>query len=102
MVNAFERDVSNDLDHGVAILTLICAQVKPKFDGSLPSYPLKFGTPMDNDQRFGIIKGIISLQSQEIIKAYSIVERRIVESCSNMMKGRNVKVSNWLVLFFHG
>ena len=54
---------------------------------------MKFGTPMDNDQKFGIIKGILSLQSQEIIKAYSVVERLIVESCSNMMKGRNVKVT---------
>jgi hypothetical protein len=76
-----------------AISVLICLQIKPKFDGSLPSYPLKFGTPMDNDQKFGIVKGTLSLQSQEITKAYSIVERRIVEGCSNMMKGRNVKVT---------
>lgn len=73
MVDSFERDV------------------KPRFDGTSSSYSLNFGEPQDNDPKLGINKGILLLPVKDLVSVFRAVEKEIVDSCSDMVQGHDVK-----------
>ena len=56
-------------------------QLKPKFDGTMEKYDLKFGQITDNDPSLKIYKGRITLSSKELSPVFDAVISKILASC---------------------
>ncbi|KIM26381.1 hypothetical protein M408DRAFT_192451 [Serendipita vermifera MAFF 305830] len=57
------------------------SDLKPKFDGTMEEYSLKFGSLRDNDPTVGIHKGRITLSDEDLRPVFDLVTKQIIASC---------------------
>ncbi|KIM23492.1 hypothetical protein M408DRAFT_27841 [Serendipita vermifera MAFF 305830] len=74
-------------DHEIikSMIDVFEKDVKPKFNGVLSQYELKFGTLIDNDLPSGIERGTITLSNEELKPAFDAVVNEITASCSGVI-----------------
>jgi hypothetical protein len=93
MVDAFEEKVS---DSSLAIdgwaQLYHARQLKPKFDGTMDTYNLRFSCSDDNDSRLGIHKGEITISNQEIKPLFDTVIDKIVTNCFDTLISQKTEV----------
>ncbi|KAG8752842.1 hypothetical protein FRC14_006668 [Serendipita sp. 396] len=65
-------------------------RTKRIFDGSQESNVIEFGS-RDNDRKYGIIQGKITLTASEVRTAFDDIIKRSTESCLKLLRGRQVK-----------
>ncbi|PVF99199.1 hypothetical protein CPB86DRAFT_315495 [Serendipita vermifera] len=63
---------------------------KRVFDGSQKGQ-IKFGGRGDNDPKFNILQGILTVSKDNMTSIFDDVIKRIVMSCSKLLKGRKVE-----------
>ncbi|KIM20211.1 hypothetical protein M408DRAFT_334072 [Serendipita vermifera MAFF 305830] len=66
-------------------------ELKPKFDGSLDSYQIRFGGVNDTDERLGIYKGRITLSRQDLKDAFDNAVDQIIAYCKNSLRTQKPK-----------
>ncbi|KAG8844896.1 hypothetical protein FRB91_002224 [Serendipita sp. 411] len=67
-------------------------RTKRIFDGSQESNVIEFGSRRDNDRKYGIIQGKITLTASEVRTAFDDIIKQSTESCLKLLRGRQVKV----------
>ncbi|KAG8830669.1 hypothetical protein FRC17_004503 [Serendipita sp. 399] len=66
-------------------------KAKRGFDGTQESSIIHFGTPHDKDPQYGIIRGRITLNAEEMKNAFDGCISEILESCSQMINGKRIQ-----------
>jgi len=90
IVDAFERQVRSQLD--AESTPDYALEVKPKFNGVIDEYSLKFGTSRDNDARLGIKKGRITLSTEDLKPVFDPIVDKIATSCSSAIVSQKAEV----------
>jgi hypothetical protein len=93
IVDAFESEASAPFGIiGNSVQSNYAPQLKPKFDGRMENYDLKFGGISDNDPSLGIHKGKITLSDQDLKPVFHPVINKIVTSCSSIINSQKTEV----------
>ncbi|KAG9021183.1 hypothetical protein FS842_006779, partial [Serendipita sp. 407] len=79
-----------DAAYMVDIMDEFERKTKRKFDGTQTSI-IRFGKDWDNDRAHGVVKGRLTLSSEEVASSFRAVVPRIVSSVSNLLDGRKVE-----------
>lgn len=66
-------------------------KTKRLFGGDLSSNAIHFGRNQDNDREYGILKGRITLTSEEIQSTFNDPITRTVDSCLKLLQGHKVQ-----------
>ena len=77
------------------------SQTKRMYDGSRMPCVVDFGGARDNDRPRGIIKGKLSLTSEELMATFDDVIKRITDSCLALLGKHTFKACKFDVLFGH-
>jgi hypothetical protein len=73
-------------------------QTKRLFGGPYSSNIIHFGRSSDNDREKGVIKGRITLTSEEIQYTFDDVVTKIIDSCLKLLRGYQVQVCHcWIM-----
>ncbi|KIM25132.1 hypothetical protein M408DRAFT_316623 [Serendipita vermifera MAFF 305830] len=66
-------------------------RTKRLYDGTMGNYVVDFGGTRDNDRPYGIIRGKLSLTSQDVSSTFQDVVQRIGESCLRLLGNHKAK-----------
>ncbi|KAG8777654.1 hypothetical protein FRC15_011216 [Serendipita sp. 397] len=95
MQNVLEGKLSTSNYGDAETIAIMVRQFELKtkriFDGSQISNIINFGTPRDNDKGYGIVKGKLTLTSDEVRAAYTGVISSITASCQGLLGSRRVQ-----------
>ncbi|KAG9049918.1 hypothetical protein FS842_011453, partial [Serendipita sp. 407] len=83
--NKLKESSYGDSDMIAAMIRQFEQKTKRAFDGTQVSNTIQFGFPRDNDKSHGIIKGKLSLTSDEVGSAYTDVTSSIIDSCKELL-----------------
>ncbi|PVF93789.1 hypothetical protein CPB86DRAFT_818523 [Serendipita vermifera] len=82
-----KEKLSTSAIYGTDEVLNIMVNTKRLFGSSLSSNVIHFGRNQDNDREHGIIKGRISLTSEEIQSTFDDLVTRTVDSCLKLLQG---------------
>ncbi|KAG9045781.1 hypothetical protein FS842_001106 [Serendipita sp. 407] len=66
-------------------------QTKRAFDGSQTTNQIRFGSTKDNDKKYDIVKGKLTLSCEEVEEAYLAVICNIVDSCNTLLANQKAE-----------
>ncbi|KAG8813936.1 hypothetical protein FRC17_001372 [Serendipita sp. 399] len=89
--NRLEGSEYNDVETISMMTRQFEQKAKRAFDGSQRDSVIQFGSNKDNDTKYNIVKGKITLSNEEVQAAYLTVISSITGSCLNLLANRTAQ-----------